>query len=163
MDLAQNWPKILEVLAAGRQSSKHFAIATVGPDGAPHVTPIGHAFFRADMTGYYFDAYSKTMPINFQSNPRICLMAVNSHAGFWLSSLFKGKFSAAPAVRLFGEVSHSRTATAEEVDRLEHSIRTTSRLRGHKLLWNGLNRVRDMRFTSFAPVSYPAMCDGLWH
>lgn len=162
MDLAKNWPKILETLAAGKRSSKHFAIATVDPSGGPHVTPIGHAFFRDDMTGYYFDAYSKAMPTNFQSNKRICLMAVNSSAGFWLRSLLKGQFGAPPAVRLFGEVSDARDATAEEVQTLRDSIRTTRSLKGHKLLWDGLNRVRDMRFSSFAPVVYPAMCQGLW-
>ena len=162
MDLAQNWPRILETLAAGKRSCKHFAIATVDPSGGPHVTPIGHAFFRDDMTGYYFDAYSKAMPLHFQSNRRICLMAVNSSSGFWLRSLLKGQFGTPPAVRLFGEVSDTRDATQTELARLRDTIRMTRSLKGHQLLWGGLNRVRDMKFSSFAPVVYPAMSEGLW-
>jgi hypothetical protein len=65
-------------------------------------------------------------------------------------------------VRLFGEVSAAREATAKEVAELEASIRTTRALRGHKHLWSGLRRVRDMRFDGFAPVAYPVMCEGLW-
>ena len=35
-------------------------------------------------------------------------------------------------------------------------------LAGHKLLWNDLRTVRDIRFDRFEPVAYPVMCDGLW-
>lgn len=162
MDLQQHWPQVLQVLRSGKQSSKHFAIATVDPSGNPHVTPIGHAFFRDDMTGYYFDAYSRAMPRNFEHNPRICLMAVNSGAWFWLKALGRAQFDAAPAVRLFGEVGPQRDATADEQRTLQQSIRLTRSLPGHKLLWGALTRVRDMAFSSFSPAEYPAMCEGLW-
>ncbi|MFC4257606.1 pyridoxamine 5'-phosphate oxidase family protein [Marinobacter lacisalsi] len=162
MDLQKNWPGILEVLGNARQSNRFFSIATVDADGNPHVTPIGHVFFRDDMTGYYFDAYSKAMPKNFEHNRRICLMGVNSGTGFWLKSLFRGQFDSAPAVRLFGEVGEARDATAEEVEKLQKRIGITSRLKGHQLIWSDLDRVRDMRFDGFSPATYPAMCDGLW-
>lgn len=162
MELEKHWPGILQVLGNARKSNRFFSIATVDTNGNPHVTPIGHVFFRDDMTGYYFDAYSKAMPRNFEHNRRICLMAVNSSTGFWLKSLFRGQFSSAPAVRLFGEVGDARDATADEIERLENGIRITSRLKGHKLIWQGLDRVRDIRFDGFSPATYPAMCDGLW-
>ena len=78
MQLSTHWPEILRVLRVAKRSNRFFSIATVTPEGDPHVTPIGHAFFRDDMTGYYFDAYSKAMPRNLAENPRICLMAVTT-------------------------------------------------------------------------------------
>ena len=78
MDIQKHWPAIMRVLHAAKRSNGYFSIATVTPDGQPHVTPIGHVFFRPDMTGYYFDAYSQAMPTNLASNPRICLMAVST-------------------------------------------------------------------------------------
>ena len=162
MDIREHWPAILRVLHASKRSTRHFSIATVTPNGQPHVTPIGHAFFREDMTGYYFDAYSQAMPPNLAHNPRICLMAVTTSTKLWLPALIKGQFNAPPGVRLFGEVSAARSATQEEIAELARSIRSTRALRGHKLLWGDLRRVRDMRFDAFAPVAYPMMCDGLW-
>ena len=89
-------------------------------------------------------------------------MAVNSSTLFWLKSLFKGKFDSAPAVRLFGEVGEVRDATEGEIDKLKKSISITSNLKGHKLLWSDLTRVRDMKFTGFSPATYPVMCESLW-
>jgi len=151
MDISKNWNEILNVLSSGKKSNRFFSIATVDQYGNPHITPIGHVFFRDDMTGYYFDAFSKAMPKNFETNNRICLMAVNS------STLFS-----APAVRLFGEVGEVRDATEEEIDKLKKSISITSNLKGHKILWSDLTRVRDMKFTEFSPATYPVMCEDLW-
>lgn len=162
MDIQQHWPEIQQVIAKARKSNRFFSIATVGPEGNPHVTPMGHVFFRDNMTGYYFDAYSKAMPENFRHNRQICLMAVNSGTGFWLKSLFRGRFDSAPAVRLFGEVSDPRPATEDEVNHLHKRIGITRRLKGHQMLWSGLERVRDIRFDGFSPATYPVMCEGLW-
>ena len=162
MDIKQHWPEILNVLKSGKKANRFFSIATVDKNGNPHVTPIGHVFFSDDMTGYYFDAFSKAMPENFQNNKKICLMSVNSSTGFWLTSLFKGKFSSAPAVRLMGEVSDIRDATPQEIQQLKDSIKITSKLKGHKMLWGDLTRVRDMKFTEFSPATYPVMCEDLW-
>jgi uncharacterized pyridoxamine 5'-phosphate oxidase family protein len=162
MDIKQHWPEILNVLKSGKKANRFFSIATVDKNGNPHVTPIGHVFFSDDMTGYYFDAFSKAMPENFQNNKKICLMSVNSSTGFWLKSLFKGRFSSAPAVRLMGEVSDTREATPQEIQQLKDSIKITSKLKGHNLLWGDLTRVRDMKFTEFSPATYPVMCEDLW-
>lgn len=162
MDIKQHWPEILKVLKKGKKSNRFFSIATVDKNGNPHVTPIGHVFFRDDMSGYYFDAFSKAMPENFQSNRNICLMSVNSSTSFWLKSLFKGKFSSAPAVRLMGEVGDARDATKQEINQLKDSIKITRGLKGHKMLWSDLTRVRDMNFTEFSPATYPVMCEELW-
>jgi len=162
MELEKHWQEILKVLQNGKNSNRFFSIATVDPEGNPHVTPIGHVFFRDDMTGYYFDAYSKAMPKNFQTNKRVCLMAVNSSPWFWLKALWRAEFESAPAVRLYGEVGDAREATVEEMAKYRNSIRITRSLKGHKLLWADLHKVRDIKFTSFSPATYPVMCEKLW-
>ncbi len=162
MNLEKNWAKIVEVLNNSKRSNGYFSMATVDEKGNPHVTPIGHVFFRDDMTAYYFDAFSKAMPKNFEHNKRVCLMGVNSSKTFWLKALYKKTFDSAPAVRLFGEVSDAREATSEEVMRLERSIRLTSKLKGHQMLWGDLRQVRDISFDRFSPASYPVMCENLW-
>ena len=159
-DIATHWPDILQVVQQAKKSSRFFSIATVDAQGNPCITPIGHVFFRDDGTAYYFDAYSRHMPQNFQHNRRVCLMAVNSGAGFWLKSLFKGRFNTPPAVRLFGEVGDKRLATPAEKAQLAASIKATSRLKGHQLLWAHLDQVRDIRFDGFRYASYPVMCEG---
>lgn len=162
MDIANHWSEIVAVANQAKRANRHFSIATVSADGNPHITPIGHVFFRDDMTAYYFDAYSKAMPKHFESNRRICLMAVNSSPWFWLKSLYHGEFGSAPALRLFGEVSEARAASKEEIRQLRRSIRTTRWLKGHKMLWGDLDRVRDIRFTDCSPAHYPVMCANLW-
>jgi uncharacterized pyridoxamine 5'-phosphate oxidase family protein len=162
MEIEKHWSDILKTLHEGKKSNRFFSIATVNNDGTPHVTPIGHVFFNDNMTGYYFDQYSEAMPRNFESNNSVCLMSVNSDTLFWLKSLFRGKFSMSPAIRLMGTVSEKRDATHEEIEVLKKSISLTSRLKGHKLLWGDLTKVRDMEFTSFSPAKYPTMCEGLW-
>lgn len=102
------------------------------------------------------------MPANLAHNPRICLMAVTTSTKLWLPALIQARFSAPPGVRLLGEVSEPRAASQQEIDELARSIRSTRSLRGHKLLWGDLRRVRDMRFDAFAPVRYPVMCENLW-
>ena len=36
-----DWPTATGVFKRSFRSSFHYSVATVGPDGAPHVTPIG--------------------------------------------------------------------------------------------------------------------------
>jgi uncharacterized pyridoxamine 5'-phosphate oxidase family protein len=162
MDLELNWSRILKVLANGKKSNKYFSIATVDADGNPHVTPIGHVFFRKDRSGFYFDEYSEAMPKNFETNRQICLMGVNSKSTFWFRALLLGRFSSAPAVRLMGTVGDPRDATSRELRVLRNSIANTRFLKGHKMLWGNLTTVRDLNFTSFSPAKYPVMCDDLW-
>lgn len=161
-ELRSHWPEIMQIARAAKKSNRYFSFATTDALGNPHVTPIGHVFFREDMSAYYFDAYSKAMPKHFQHNKRVCVMAVNSSPRFWLGALWRGRFPSAPGVRLFGEVGEARQASDEELRDYQQSIRLTRRLKGAKLLWQDLQQVRDIHFTDFAPVGYPQMCDALW-
>jgi len=40
------------------------------------------------------------------------------------------------------------------------SIKATSRLKGHHLLWAHLDQVRDIRFDGLRYASYPLVCEG---
>lgn len=161
MDLRRNWEQIKIAFEGGIQSSRHCAIGTVGPDGCPHVTPIGFAFLRDDYTAYYFEEYTKQIPINLQHNPRVCLMLVNSSALLWLTSLYKGRFGSLPGIRLIGVAGERRLATEGEKAAYQARVKPLRRLKGYDLIWKDLNHVRDITLERFEPVTYPKMTDHL--
>jgi hypothetical protein len=128
----------------------------------PNVTHIGTVFLRDNLTGYYFDHYTSALAKNLDANPNLCLMAVNSGLLFWLKSFWRGRFISPPGVRLYGKAGPLRPATAEEIALIEARVRPTKFLKGSRILWSGFTHVRDMAFTSFRPVTYPKMVEGLW-
>jgi len=162
MNLKQHWATIKTVVERGQASSIHCAIASVDSTGIPNVTPVGTVFLRDDQTGFYFDQYTDSLAKNLETNPNICLMTVNTRSSFWLKSFVIGRFISPPGVRLYGRVSALRPATQEELAKIEKRIKPTRWMKGSKLLWSDFTHVRDIHFTSFRPVTYPAMMDGLW-
>lgn len=161
MRLDEHWDQIREIVARGRRSTGHFAIASVDTEGMPNVTPVGTVFLRADCTGFYFDQYTSALAANLEANPRVCLMAVDSGSFFWFRSLLLGRFSAAPGVRLYGTVGPRRPATAAELDQVRRRVRPMRLLRGGRLLWSDFSHVRDIAFTDFRLVRYPVMMSRL--
>ena len=162
MDLKENWEQIKKTFEMGIQSSLHAALATVGPDGTPHVTPIGFVFLRDDYTAFYFEEYTKKIPENLGHNPRVCLLVVHSSRLFWLSSLYKGRFPSLPGIRLFGVGGERRLASEQERMAYQARVRSLRWLKGYGLIWRDLRHVRDIELESFEPVVYPAMTDGLY-
>lgn len=162
MEIGAHWPEIKAVLARGQASSFHCAIATLDANGAPHITPMGTVFLRDDQTGFVFDHYTQALAANLDADPRLCLMAVDSSFWFWLRSLFLGRFTAPPGVRLHGRAGRSRPATAAELELVNRRLRATKWLKGARLLWGDFSHVRDLTFTGFSPVVYPVMTEGLW-
>jgi uncharacterized protein len=157
-----SWRTIQEIVVRAKQSSMHCAIASVDPDGAPHVTPVGTVFLRDDRTGFYFDQYTSALARNIDADPRVCLMAVDTGRVFWLRSLLTGRFVAPPAVRLFGNAGPLRTATQLELEQVRRSVRKTRWSKGGKMLWSDFSQVRDIAFNGFRPVRYPVMMAHLW-
>lgn len=96
MNLKENWQKIKKTLESGQASTIYCSIATVNPDGTPHITPVGTVFLREDQTGYFFDHYAEALGQNIDQNPNVCIMAVNAGKLYWLRSLFKGRFVSPP-------------------------------------------------------------------
>jgi hypothetical protein len=162
MELRENWQQIRVAFDASIRSSLHCAIASVGSDGYPHVTPIGFIFLRDDCSAFYFEEYAKKLPRNLAHNPRVCLLLVNSSRWFWLRSLYKGKFASLPGIRLSGIAGERRLASAAEKAAYQARVRSARGLRGYDLIWRDLRHVRDIRLESFEPVVYPQMTDGLW-
>jgi predicted pyridoxine 5'-phosphate oxidase superfamily flavin-nucleotide-binding protein len=162
MDLKDNWEQIKATFESGIRTSAHCAIASVGADGYPHITPIGFIFLRDDYSAFYFEEYTQKLPQNLAHNPRVCLLTVNSGAAFWLAALFNGRFASPPGVRLMGVAGERRPATEQEKSAYRVRVKRFRRLRGYKLIWNDLQHVREIKLESFAPVAYPKMTDHLW-
>jgi len=162
MKIDNHWGEIRKIFEEAYKSCMHFAIATVNEDGSPHVTPIGALFLRADQTGFFFDEYPSRMPANLKRNPGVCILAVNADKIFWAKSLMEGKFSTPPAVRLIGTVGELREATSEEKEAWHKRIVLARGLKGYRLMWERMGRVRDIQFNSFEPVDLGKMTSGLW-
>lgn len=160
--LQAHWPQIRRTVDAGRRANLHCALATVSPEGWPHVTPVGTVFLRDDGTGYYFDPHAHTLSAHLAHNPRLCLMAVDTRRWMWFVSFVLGRFIKPPGVRLYGEVGPQRPATADELAAVNARVRSTRGFKGNRLIWSSFTHVRDIRFTAFSPVVYPVMTDGLW-
>jgi len=162
LSIEEFWPQITEVVSREQRSTIYCSIASVAPDGTPNVTPVGTVFLRNDLTGYYFDHYTSALAKNLDSNPNVCVMAVDAGRWFWFKSFLQGRFIAPPGVRLYGRAGKLRAATPDEIERIEARVRPTRWLKGSRILWSGFTHVRDIDFSSFRPITYPKMMDGLW-
>lgn len=161
MPLDQQWPRIRRVFSKAFNSSLHYAIATVAPDGTPHVTPIGSILLLEPGRAIYFEEFTTRMPAYFRENSRVCVLAVNSGRWFWLGALLRGRFRQPPAIRLLGSVGVRRQATAAEFARWRRRVRLLGFTRGYTLLWSRMCMVRELHFTEVDAVNLGAMTAGL--
>jgi hypothetical protein len=100
-----------------RASSLHCAVASLDPDGSPHVTPIGSVLLSEPGRAVYFDAHNVALARNLDRDPHCAMLAVDSRKASWLRALLRGLFDKAPGVRLIGTVSPARPATSAELER----------------------------------------------
>ena len=152
-----DWPMARAMFRRALRSSFHYAIATVGEDGTPHLTPIGSVLLNEPGRGIFFDVFSSQLSQNLDRDPRICVMAVDSAKGFWLASLVRGRFGGPPALRLAGTAGPRRQATPAEQQRWLRRVRPVRRLKGHHHLWGNLTHVRDLTFDTAFPVHLGTM------
>jgi uncharacterized protein len=160
--IIRHWPDIRRVVEVGQRSSLYCSIGTVDADGAPNVTPIGTVFLNSTPSGFFFDQYTTKLAAALSLNSAVCLLAVDSRRIFWLRSLLMGRFHSPPGVRLYGTAGPLRRATEAEWQRIEARVRSAKRLKGGRQLWSSFTHVRELTFSSFRPVSYPVMMEGLW-
>ncbi|MDJ0835231.1 MAG: pyridoxamine 5'-phosphate oxidase family protein [Acidobacteriota bacterium] len=161
--LESHWPQIRRTFAAALGTSFHFSMASVDDQGNPHISPIGSLRLDKNRTrGYYFELFTKKMPRNFQTNQRVCVMAVPSRIRSWLSALIRGRFKSPPGVRLYGTVGEVREATPEEKVWWERRTGILRFLKGYKILWSDLSHVREIHFDDWAPVNLGPMTQGCW-
>lgn len=153
MDIDQEkWKIIKKLFMKAAYSSMHYSIATINPDGMPHVTPIGSLFLTRPFEGFYFEEYASGMKRNLENNGRVCVLAVNSNKIFWLKCVIKGKFTAPFSIRLLGTAGARREATKRELELLDKIVGRLKWTRGYRLLWKDLKYVRDISFDSIEPV-----------
>lgn len=158
------WKTTKSVFHRARASSLHCAIASIDPDGSPHVTPIGSVLLGEPGRAVYFDAYNVALGRNLDHDPRCAILAVDSSKTGWLRALLRGRFDTAPGVRLVGTVSPARPATSAELDRFRRAVRPALRTKGGRLLWGDPERfrARDVTITGVQPVRISTMTRGLW-
>lgn len=159
--IKDRWQKIKKTLEEAQASTIYCSIATINPDGTPHITPVGTVFLKDDQTGYFFDHYAKSLGSNIDQNPNICIMAVNAGRIYWLRSLLKGSFISSPGVRLYGKAGPLRPATPEEIAKIEKRVKPTQWLKGARTLWSGFTHVRDIEFSDYKPITYPVMMESI--
>ena len=162
MLLEENWDEVKRLFGKSFRSSLHYAIATVNENGEPHVTPIGSLILAETGRGFYFEEFARQLPANLQKNRQICILAVNSNRWFWIKSLFLGKFSAPPAIRLFGSVGEVRKADQQEVDLWHRRVRKVRFSKGFAILWRNMRWVRDIEFSRVEPVYMGEMTRDVW-
>jgi hypothetical protein len=153
--LATQWPVVRAVWG----SSMFGAFASVGADGAPHVTPIGSVYLHpTEPRGYYHPIFSTRLRKNLQERACFELLFVDGRATRWLTALIRGRFNGPLAVRLSGHaVGSRRAATEEEAERWQRRVRAVRWTRGYDLLWKDVRFVQEIAFDAAVPVRFGAM------
>jgi hypothetical protein len=162
MDINGHWERIRKVFRDAFRSSLHYAVATVNEDGTPHITPIGSIVLQDGNRGFYCEEYPRKLPRNLKVNQRVCILAVNSSKWYWVKSLFLGKFSSPPGVRLMGRAGERRKATDEEMGAWLRRIRPLRWFKGYDLLWSNMHYIREITFDAFEPIQSGKMTKDLW-
>ncbi|RJR51183.1 MAG: pyridoxamine 5'-phosphate oxidase family protein [Desulfobacteraceae bacterium] len=162
MEIGKNWKTIRRVFQETLSSSVHYSVATVNPDGSPHVTPIGALFLRGDRTGFFFDIFTRNMSANLERDPRISVLAVISSVAFWQKSMLLGRCDVPPSVRLTGTAGKKRKPKPGELARWRKHVAFAKGMRGYDLLWKDMDWVRDITFDGFEPVYMGEMTRKAW-
>lgn len=156
---AADWEIIRRIFREGFASSFHFDVASVGEDGAPHVTPIGSIMLDQVGRGLFFDRYAGGLAHRLLRDQRICVLALNSSRWELLKTLWLGAARKPFGVKLHGTVGERRDATPEELERFRRRVHGLRFLRGHGLLWEKLRTVRELRFHAFEPIRIAPLGD----
>jgi hypothetical protein len=72
-----------------------------------------------------------------------------------------GKFPSPPGVRLLGIAGEAREGTKQEMELFQKRMGFARSLKGYKVMWEGMRRVRDIKFDAFEPIDLGAMMAGL--
>jgi hypothetical protein len=151
------WPEIYDLSKA----TMFGAFATVTPDGAPHVTPIGSVVLHPDEPrGYYHPKFTAKLPRALDAGGRFELLFVDPRLRRWLPGLVRGRLDRLVAARLSGSALPRREATEEEATRWQRRVRLVSWTRGYELLWREMRFVQELRFDALVPIRFGAMPHG---
>ena len=161
MNLITDWNKIRKHFNKSFSSNFHISIASIDSENNPTVTPIGSLFLNDNQTGFYFEKFPSKLPQHAKNNKKICLLGVNSGQIFWIKSLFKGKFSNYPAIKLYGELGKKRKATEKEIKRLNRRMKITNGLKGNTYMWKKMEFIREIKFTKAEKINLGKMTSEL--
>ena len=152
-----HWTELKRLAGSTFNTSLHFAIATVNPDGTSHITPIGSLILSTPGEGYFFEVFADRLCANLDRGSPVSVLGVISSSSLWLRALISGRFSSPPAFRLIG-VGGARRASTEAERRLwQRKVRFFRWLKGYKWLWGNLDTVRELHFHALEPVRLGAM------
>lgn len=163
MNIETNWQNIRRLFAQAFRTSFHYSMATVTPDGLPHVTPVGSLMLTTPGRAIYFEEFTRRMPLNFRDNQHVCVLAVRTGAIFWLRSLVRGGFRTPPAIRLHGTVGAPRAASADELHRWQRRVRRLAFTRGHRMMWANMRTVRDVHISRADGIYMGEMTRECWN
>ncbi|MFH1154903.1 MAG: pyridoxamine 5'-phosphate oxidase family protein [Pseudomonadota bacterium] len=161
LDIRDYWPDLVGLVNQSLRTNRHVSVATVNPDGTPHVTPIGSLVLLDGCRGFYWEEFPRNLPRNLDKNASVCVMAIDGGKKFWLTGLARGAFGTWPGVRLYGTAGPRRRGTPEELERWKRRVRALRFFKGYKLLWERGQWVRDLQFDRFEPVLTGDMTRGL--
>ncbi|HBH23281.1 MAG TPA: hypothetical protein DDY13_07640 [Cytophagales bacterium] len=157
MDIYTDWDKIRKHFNKSFSSNFYVSIASDDQDNNPTVTPIGSLFLNDNQTGFYFEKFPTKLPEHAKSNPKVCLLGVNSGRLVWIKALFRERFSDYPAIKLYGELGARRKATEKDLARLNRRMKITNGLRGNTYLWKKMEFVREIKFTKAEKINLGKM------
>jgi hypothetical protein len=157
-DLAAHWGEIRAVWKA----TQFGAFATVGPDGAPQVAPIGSVYLHpSEPRGYYHPVLTARFRKALVEDQRFELLFVDTRASRWLMGLLRGRFDRLVAARLKGHaLGPRRPTTQQEAERWQRMVRAVRWTRGYDLLWKDVRFVQELAFDAMIPVRFGAMRHG---
>lgn len=140
------------------QQAVHVAVASCGPEGQPHVTPIGSlSLHPTEPRGYWLEKFTTNLPRHVARDERVQILVVTRSSWYWLKSLWRGSCAGPPALRLVGTAGPRRQTTPVEVERFRRKVRFLRRFKGHDLLWSEMPTARDVTLNRIIPVQLGRM------
>ena len=148
----EQWAMVRRIVPRTIRTSLHCSIASLNPDGSPHVTPIGSFLPTEKGRGVYFDAFNLQLAANVDRDPRVTILALDSGVSRWARSFLKGRFISPPGMRLVGTVGPQRGSTSQEVERFHRLVGRLLRTRGGQQMWRSLPLARDVTVDRVVPI-----------
>jgi len=128
------------------------SVATVSAEGMPHVTPIGSVVLKDKSCGWFFQKFTKNIPLNAEHCEFATIMAVNDGKWFWLKSLFKGQFKNPPAMRMLVKLGSLRPASEAESQKFKRRVRLFKYTKGHTMMWQDMADIREFEIIEYKPI-----------
>lgn len=160
--IEKEWNRIRDHFRRSRKANSHFVLSIVDDQGFPRTMPIGSLMLNRDQTGYFFEKFTSSFSRFGAPGQQICVLAVNSNRWFWLRSIFQGRFSRPPAIRLYGRLGELREGTPAERDRFQRLVKPVRGTKGHRLMWEDMSRVRELTFERAEGANLGKMTEALW-